>query len=253
MPPRPSNISSSPTPSNATSPDAPASLQSFSLQAVTESKVLKELLKLGPKKPSGSDGLDPFFIKFAAPIIAKPISNLCNLSVLSGEVPIAWKAATVNPLFKGRDQADPNCYRPISILPCLSKVLEKLVNNQLTGFFMSIIFSLVCDLVSDQFIEVLNDVTIALDYMQCFVAIFIDLAKAFDTVDHSIFVGRLRSIGVSDGSLAWFANYLSQIVQCVKSKHLLSQPLPVTNGEPQGLILGLTLSSIYINNIAQAV
>jgi hypothetical protein len=56
------------------------------------------------------------------------------MSLLSGEVPIAWKADTVSPLFKGGDQADPNCYRHISILPCLSKVLEKLVNNQLTGF-----------------------------------------------------------------------------------------------------------------------
>ena len=56
------------------------------------------------------------------------------MSLLSGEAPIAWKADAVSPLFKGRDHADPNCYRPFSILPCLSKVLEKLVNNQLTGF-----------------------------------------------------------------------------------------------------------------------
>ena len=82
----------------------------------------------------------------------------------------------------------------------------------------------------------LNDVTIALDCKQCCAAIFIDSAKAFDTVAHSILVGRLRTIGVSEGSLAWFANYLSQRVQCIKSEHLLSQPLPVTKGVPQGLM-----------------
>ena len=99
----------------------------------------------------------------------------------------------------------------------------------------------------------LNYVTIALDSKECCAAIFIDLAKALDMVDHSILVGRLMSIGVSEGSLAWFANYLSQRLQCIKSEHLLSQPLPVTKGVPQGSILGPTLISICINNIAQAV
>jgi hypothetical protein len=123
MPPCLSNISSSPTLSNATVPDAspsfsPAPLQSFSLHSVTESEVLQELLKLDPKKSSGSYVLDPSFFKVAALINAKLISNLFNPSLLSGEVPIAWKAAMVYPLFKGGDQADPNCYRPISIFPC---------------------------------------------------------------------------------------------------------------------------------------
>ena len=74
-------------------------------------------------------------------------------------------------------------------------------------------------------LKVLNDVTIALDSKQCCAALFIDLAKAFDTVDHSIVVGRLGSIGVSEGSLGWFANYLSQRVQCIKSENLLSHCL----------------------------
>ena len=93
----------------------------------------------------------------------------------------------------------------------------------------------------------------ALDFKQCSVAIFIDLTKAFDTVDHSILVGWLRSIGVSEGSLGWFANYFSQRVQCIKSEHLLSQPLPVTKGLPQGSVLGPIFFSIYFNNKAHAV
>ena len=116
--------------------------------------MLKGLFKLDPQKTSGSEGLDPFFLKIAAPIIAKPLSDLFNLSLLSGEVPIAWKAATVCLVFEGGDQADPNCYRPISILRCLSKVLEKLVNNHLTGFLISTVFSLVCNLVSAQVVDV---------------------------------------------------------------------------------------------------
>jgi hypothetical protein len=142
MPPCLPKISSSPTPSNATIPDAPPSfspapLQSFSLQAVTESEVLEELLEPDPKKTSGSEGLDPFFLQVTAYIIAKPIAKHFNLSLLSGEVPIAWKAVTVRPLFKGGDQADPNCFWPIYILHCLSP------------------FSLVCNPVSAQVMDVL--------------------------------------------------------------------------------------------------
>jgi hypothetical protein len=114
-------------------------------------------------------------------------------------------------------------------------VLEKLVNNQLAGFLD--VYSILSDMQTGFLsgygcvtatLKVLNDVTIALDSKQCCAAIFIDLTKAFDTVDRSIIVGRQRSIGVSGESLAWFANYLSQRVQCIKSEHLLSQPLPVT-------------------------
>ena len=137
-------------------------------------------------------------------------------------------------------------------------MLEKLVNNQLTRFLD--VYSILSGMQSGfrsgdgcvtATLKVLNDVTISLESKQCCASIFIDLAKDFDTVDHSILVGRIRSIGVSEGSLAWFVNYLR--VRCIKSENLLSQPLPVIKGVAQGSILSPTFFSIYINNIAQAV
>ena len=172
----------------------------------------------------GTPILKKIYLKVAAPIIDKPISDLFNPSLLSEEVPIAWNAATVHPLFKGGNQADPNCCRPISILPCLSKVLERRVNNQLTAFLD--VYSILSGMQSGfcsgygcvtATLKVVNDVTIALDSKQCCAAILIELAKAFDTVDHSILVSRLGNIGVSEGTLTWFVNHLSQRVQCIKS------------------------------------
>ena len=115
--------------------------------------------------------------KVAAPIIPKPISAHFNMSLLSGEVPNTWKASIEHTLFKGGDQADPNCYRPISILPCLSKVLEKRVNNKLTGFLDSILSGMQSGFPGygcvTATLNVLNYVTIALDSKQCCAAIFL--------------------------------------------------------------------------------
>ena len=115
------------------------------------------------------------------------------------------------------------------------KSVEEFNNNQLTGFL--VVYSILSGMQSGfrsgygcvtATLKVLNYITIALDSKQYCAGICFYLAKAFDTADHSILVSRLRSIGVSEGSLAWFANYLWQRVQCVKSEHLLSKSLPVT-------------------------
>ena len=127
-------------------------------------------------------GVFPYFLKVAAPIVAQPISNLFNLSLPL--LPIAWKAATVCPLFKGGDQADPSCYRPSSILSSLSKVFEKLANNQLTGFLD--VYSILSVMQSGfrsgygsvtATLKVLNDVTIALDSKHCWLLFLLTWSK----------------------------------------------------------------------------
>ena len=80
---------------------------------------------------------------------------------------------------------------------------------------------------------------------QYYAAVFIDLAKAFDSVNHPILIGRVSSLGFSNDCLAWFTNYFADRVQCVKSEGLLSGPLAVSMGVPQGSIVGLTLLCIH--------
>uniref|UniRef100_A0A8K9X1H2 Reverse transcriptase domain-containing protein n=1 Tax=Oncorhynchus mykiss TaxID=8022 RepID=A0A8K9X1H2_ONCMY len=250
-----------PTPVNSTAPPTATrpSLPHFSFSQIHSADVLKELQNLDPYKSAGLDNLDPFFLKLSAEIVATPITSLFNLSFVSSEIPKDWKAAAVIPLFKGGDTLDPNCYRPISIQPCLSKVFESQVNKQITDHFESHhTFSAMqsgfraghgC---TSATLKVLNYILTAIDKKHYCAAVFIDLAKAFDSVNHHILIGRLNSLGFSNDCLAWFTNYFSDRVQCVKSEGLLSGPLAVSMGVPQGSILGPTLFSVYINEVALA-
>jgi hypothetical protein len=98
-----------------------------------------------------------------------------------------------------------------------------------------------------------HDIITAIDKRHYCAAVFIDLAKAVDSVNHNILIGRLNSLGFSNDCLAWFTNTnFSDRVQCVKSEGLLSGPLAVPMGMPQGSILGPTLSFVYINDVGLA-
>ena len=131
------------------------------------------------------------------------------------------------PLFKRGDSLDPNCYRPISILPCLSKVFESQVNKQITDHFETHrTFSAMqsgfraCHGCTSATLKVLNDLLTDIDKKQYCAAVFIDLAKAFDSVNHHIFIGRLNSLGFSNNCLAWFTNCFSSppwLIYCLNS------------------------------------
>jgi hypothetical protein len=101
-------------------------------------------------------------------------------------------------------------------------------------------------------LKVLNNIINAIDKRQYCAAIFIVLAKAFDSVNHRILIGRLNSLGFSNDCLAWFTNYFADRVLCGKSEGMLSGPLAVSMGVPQGSILGPTLFSVYVNDVALA-
>jgi hypothetical protein len=123
------------------------------------------------------------------------------------------KAAAVIPLFKGGDTKDPNCYRPISILPCLSKVFESQVNKQITDHFESHHnFSAMqsgfraghgC---TSATLKVLNDIITAIDKRHYCAAVFIDRVESLSQVDHNILIGRLNNLGFSNDCHAWFTN-----------------------------------------------
>jgi len=113
----------------------PRVAKNFVLQKVSTDFVWKELTKLKLTKATGLDGLTAKRLRDEAPVMAKPITYLVNLTISTGVIPSEWKDARVTPNFKSGERNDENNYRPISILPLVSKVMERAVQVQFFGFF----------------------------------------------------------------------------------------------------------------------
>lgn len=169
----------------------------FSFKSISISEVQDELTKLDPNKSAGFDRRDPMFLKASAHIIAAPITRIFNLYLQLSVFP-DWKLAMIFPRFKGGSDSNANCHWPISILPCLTKVLETLVHKQPNHFLAST--HILSDLQSGlrpghgcmtATMLVLDDIITAFDSQQVCIAAFIDLAKDFDSVEHRILLHRL--------------------------------------------------------------
>lgn len=225
----------------------------FIMTPTNDIKVNKILSTLTNSKAKDIYGLDTAFLKTHKESLTVPLTKVLNKSINESIFPSALKLAIVTPVYKSGDKQEVNNYRPISILPVISKVIEKLVVEQLIAHLDSKAF-----LHPMQFgfrkkhstetacCYFLQQIKTNLDQGGVVGAVFLDLSKAFDTVDHEILLSKLAHYNLSINTQNWFKSYLSGRHQCVRMNNTLSPLKRCTMGVPQGSILGPLLYSIYI-------
>jgi len=207
------------------------------------------------------DGLSSKLIKSVDEYISIPLTRVVNLSLASGIVPNAMKFAKVIPIFKSGNVNTISNYRPISILPVVSKLLEKVVANKFAKFindtnqYYEHQYGFRADNSTiHPIIHLLNRVAQENDTKdkKLTMAVFLDLSKSFDTINHDILLTKFDRMGIRGTAKKWFESYLSDRRQCTFTHGTMSTLNLIHYGVSEGSILGPILFLLYINDIGRA-
>ena len=225
--------------------------------AIQLDEVEAAIKQLKCKKAPGPDGVSNDMIKHLGPLAKRTLLELFNESWKTGTVPATWKKAIITPIHKkGKDKKNPSSYRPISLLSCLGKLLEKVINRRLLSFLEdhNILSPTQTGYrkhrnTEDQLALIAQEIENAFQERKKVVAVFFDMTKAFDKVWREGLLLKVLQCGVSGRMYRWIRCFLHDRSARVKLDGHMSDSVKMREGVPQGGVISPTLFLLYINNI----